>query len=317
MWRPAHEERVSNWHRADHLASAADQTPLIRGDTMPAHIPQLRREFLARRGYLGDVLVLTARMQPIDRALALASKLFVAIIPLSIVVSALVPGTDTFGESVVRDLRLTGTGARATETLFETDQQAHGAVSVLGVLIVLYAMLGYARGLQRLYLDAWEIGPLGVEGWWRRALWTAGYTVYLGGLTSLRALERHAGLTGAYVVTLLALGFVIALWGPWALVGTRVPWRRLVPTAALTATGVLTFSAVSSIVFTPAAFTNAAQRYGLIGIAFALVTWLFLDALVIVMAAIVAITDDRRRHGPPIAHRGTLLREALTGTSMQ
>ena len=270
---------------------------------MPQRNYQCRGERPTRRGYLGDLFVLTVRMQPIDRALALASKLFVAIIPLSIVVSSLVPSTDGFGQSLVHDLRLTGEGARATETLFATDQQVHRAISVLGVMIVLYSMLGYARGLQRLYLDAWGLAPLGVEGWWRRAVWTVGYTLYLAALTSLRALVRRIGYPGADVIALSTLTFVIALWGPWALVGTRIPWRRLLPTAALTAASVIGFVILSSLVIGPAAFTNLVQRYGLIGIAFALVTWLFLEALVIVMAAIVAIANDRRRYGPPITYQ--------------
>jgi membrane protein len=267
-----------------------------------------------RRGYIRDVLVLTVRMQPIDRALALASKLFVAIIPLSIVISSLVPSTDGVGQSLVHDLRLTGEGARATKTLFATDQHVHGAINVLGVMIVLYSMLGYARGLQRLYLDAWGLAPLGIEGWWRRALWTAGYTLYLAALTSLRALQHRSGLTGGDMIALPALTFVIALWGPWALVGTRIPCRRLLPTAALTAAAVIGFVVVSSLVIGPAAFTNLVQRYGLIGIAFALVTWLFLEALVIVMAAIVTIADDRRRHGPSITYPRTVPDEAFAGT---
>jgi membrane protein len=257
----------------------------------------------AKRGYLADLLVLTVRMQPIDRALALASKLFVAIIPLSILVSGLVQSTDSFGEAFVGEFGLTGASARATETLFATGRGVQGVAGALGVIIVLYSMLGYPRGLQWLYLDAWELAPLGVKAWWRRATWTAGYTLYLAVATRLHTLERHAGPSGAYVIALLALDFAIALWGPWTLVGSRIPWRRLLPTAALTATGDAAFKSLS-VVFAPVVFTEASQRYGVIGIAFSIVTWLFLDALVIVLAAIVTVAHDRRRHGPPVTGVG-------------
>jgi membrane protein len=256
-------------------------------------------EAAARWGYLGDVVVLTMRMRPIDRSLALASKLFVAIIPLSIIVSALVPSQDSFGESVVRTFHLSGEGARATATLFATSGRLHGAISLVGIGLVLYSMLGYARGLQQVYLDGWEVGPLGVEGWWRRALWIAGYTLYLGIAAPLQQLERRAGLDALLAVTPLALGFLLALWGPWALVGSRIPWRRLLPTAAVTATGHAGLLALS-VVFVPPVFTAAAERYGVIGVACAIVTWLFFSAFVTVMAAIVTIAWDRRRHGPPI-----------------
>jgi len=251
------------------------------------------------RGYLADLFVLGVRMRPIDRALALASKLFVAIIPLSIILSGLVQSTDSFGNAFAGGFGLTGASARATETLFATGRGVQGVVGILGVTIVLYSMLGYARGLQRLYLDAWELAPLGVKGWWQRALWTGGYTLYLAVATRLHTLERHSGTTGVYVIALLALDFAIALWGPWTLVGNRISWRRLLPTAALTATGDAAFKGLS-VVFAPAVFTEASHRYGVIGIAFSIVTWLFLDALVIVLAAIVTIAHDRRRHGPPV-----------------
>jgi membrane protein len=93
--------------------------------------------------------------------------------------------------------------------------------------------------------------------------------------------------------------FTLESEGSWALVGSRIPWRRLLPTAALTAAGVAGLMALS-VVFVPPAFTAAAERYGLIGIAFAIVSWLFLDALVIVMAAIVTVAHDRRRHRTPL-----------------
>jgi membrane protein len=264
----------------------------------------------AMRGYLADLFVLTVRMRPIDRALALASKLFVAIIPLSIIVSGLVQSTDSFGTSFAGGFGLTGPSAHATETLFATGRGVQGVVGVLGVTIVLYSMLGHARGLQSLYLDAWEFAPLGVKGWWRRALWTAGYTVYALAMR-LDTLERHAATTGVCVIAWLALEFAIALWGQWTLVGKRISWRRLVPTAALTATGDAAFKGLS-VVFAPAVFTQASQRYGVIGIAFSIVTWLFLDALVIVLAAIMTVAYDRRRHGPPVPQLGRAQRPAAS-----
>jgi membrane protein len=250
-----------------------------------------------RRCYVGESMTLALRLEPIDRALALSSKLFVAIIPLNIIVSALVPSTGNFGPSLVRGFHLTGAGARATEALFATDSQIQATVDLLGIVIVLYSVLSYARGLQRLYVDAWELKPLGIEGWWRRALWSGGYTLYLAAWTTLQTLDRHAWLGVTYATSVLALSFGLAFWGPWALVGNRIHWRRLLPTAAVTASADTVFKGLS-VLFAPAAFTTAAHRYGMIGIAFVILSWLFLDALVIVTAAIVTVARDRRRHGP-------------------
>jgi len=60
------------------------------------------------------------RLEVVERSLASASKLFVAAIPLSIIISAVVPGADNFGDSLVNRLGLTGAGAGATRNLFAT-----------------------------------------------------------------------------------------------------------------------------------------------------------------------------------------------------
>ena len=48
-------------------------------------------------------------------------------------------------------------------------------------------------------------------------------------------------------------------------------------------------------IFLPDVFTTNAQRYGLIGIAFGIVTYLFGYASIVVVTAIVAGAWDRRR----------------------
>ena len=83
----------------------------------------------------GEVVVELVRLEVVERSLALASKLFVAVIPLSIIISAVVPGADNFGDSLVNRLGLTGAGAEATRTLVRNEGEIRGAVSVLGVVI--------------------------------------------------------------------------------------------------------------------------------------------------------------------------------------
>jgi hypothetical protein len=51
-------------------------------------------------------------MRAIDRALALASKCFVAVLPLSILSTAVISGRE-FGDVLVRRVGLSGSGARA------------------------------------------------------------------------------------------------------------------------------------------------------------------------------------------------------------
>ena len=82
------------------------------------------------RSLVREIVDELVRIEVVDRALALASKLFVAVIPLSIILSATVPGSEGFGENLVSRFRLTGPGAAATRALFATRGAVRGAVSM-------------------------------------------------------------------------------------------------------------------------------------------------------------------------------------------
>src|SRR6266568_2121067 len=80
----------------------------------------------------GEILDEMVRVEVIERALALASKLFVAVIPLSIILKAIAPGSGNFGEDIVIRFGLTGLGARASRTLFATGGEVQAAASAIG-----------------------------------------------------------------------------------------------------------------------------------------------------------------------------------------
>jgi hypothetical protein len=81
------------------------------------------------RSFAGEVVAELFRLEVVERSLALASKLFVAVIPLSIIISAVVPGADNFGDSLVNRLGLTGKGTEATRNLFATQVIAAAVVA--------------------------------------------------------------------------------------------------------------------------------------------------------------------------------------------
>ena len=273
-------------------------------------VPDLQRLVDRLPGtYLGDVLLLTVRLQPIERALALASKLFVAVIPLSIILTAVVPGTDSFGETLVERFGLTGKGAEATETLFAPSGDVEGGLTVFGLLIVVYSTFSFSKGLQKVYLDAWDMPPLGVEGLRRRALWVLGFAAYLAVGAPIRNLARDHDLPLLYAVTVLGLGALLWVWTPYGLLGKRLRWRRLLPVGLCTALATSAYVAASAL-WLPRLFTMSAERYRLIGIAFSVVTWLFVYASVIVGSVIVTAAYDRRRHGPPLPDVRTVFQQA-------
>ena len=94
----------------------------------------------------------------------------------------------------------------------------------------------------------------------------------------------------------------------------RLPWRRLLPTGLLTAAGIAAYT-IGSALYLPHIFTENAERYGLIGIAFGLVTWLFAYAWVVITCSVVsppprgsARTSETTTAAPSAASRTAIAR---------
>jgi membrane protein len=68
------------------------------------------------------------------------------------------------------------------------------------------------------------------------------------------------------------------------LLGGRVHW--LLPSALTAAVG-LTALTAASMVYMPSTIERSAEAYGLIGVTFAFVSWLFVSGLVIIAAAVI------------------------------
>jgi membrane protein len=234
------------------------------------------------------------RMEVIDRALALASKLFVAVIPLAIILKAILPGSGDFGQDLVVRFGLSGPGAKATRTLFATGGEVRGAVSVIGIVIVLYSVLSFTRGLQRVYLGVWRLHPEPFDALARQVTWMVALVVYSSLLGPLHDFEHKHNPGVVYAVSAVALGAIFWIWTPYVLLGRRISWRRMLPTGLLTTLGISLYSA-GTAVFLPMIFTRNAERYGLIGVAFGLVTWLFAYAGIVIVSAVLGGTWDRRR----------------------
>lgn len=232
------------------------------------------------------------RMRAIDRALALASKLFIALLPLSILITALVNG-QSFGDELVDRFGLTGAGARAARSLFAAPEQVQAAVGVLGIVILVSSVHSLASAVQRLYLDCWNLRPdrRATQG---RLLWLATLLVWVAVLSGAReALEEEHARALSWVVAGLG-GGAFFLWTPYLMLGRRVPSRALIPTALWTGLAIAVLAVGSDLVM-PDLVSHNTRRYGMVGLTFSLVSWLFSGAVLVVAGAIAgAIMRSQR-----------------------
>jgi hypothetical protein len=233
----------------------------------------------------GRFLEAFVEMRAIDRALALASKLFIAILPLSILITTLLSGQD-FGDQLVDRFGLTGSGAQAARSLFATPAQVQAGIGLFGLVILVSSILSFARALERVYLDCWELPALTAGAVRNRMTWLAGCILTVAILSTGNEAAEAAGAGAVGWLLAFVIGGAFFLWTAYVLLGRRVPTRSLLATGAVTATAMLVLAVGSDLVM-PGLVTHNTVRYGLIGFAFSLVSWLFAGAVLVVASAIL------------------------------
>jgi membrane protein len=236
-------------------------------------------------------------VQGIDRAMAIGAYAYSALIPLMIVYSSLLPrdSSRSFAATLIDRFELSGATAAAVRGAFAPPGEVESSVTVLGVALLLVSAMSFTRGVQRLYELAFGLPTRGM----RNTKWGLVWLFVVCVATVVRPLLL-GGLSG-HVETAASLAFAIVLWlvTPYLLLGRRIHWKRLIPVSVLTSIG---FAAVGiwSALWMPHTIASSAKQYGVIGVGFALLTWLVAIAIVLVVAATGgAMITDRidRRHG--------------------
>jgi membrane protein len=232
--------------------------------------------------FIRDWLAGFIALQGFDRAVALAGQAFTALIPLLIVYGAVVSkasGRD-FADQLVDAFDLKGTAAKEIELAFAPPTSVESTVGIFGVFLLIFSALAFTRALQRLYQLAWNQTSLGI--------WAAKWGLIWLGIIVITITVRPILLGWSHGVLRLALslafGFVVWLVTPYVLLGRRIAWQRLAPTAILTGFG-MTVLAIGSAIWMPRSVATSAEQFGTIGVAFALLSWLVGYGFVLVVAA--------------------------------
>jgi membrane protein len=248
----------------------------VRDDSEQWLLVRILRRYVAIRGT--------------ERALVIAGQCFTAIIPLLIVVVTLTSSAD--GEALAQQINsrfhLTGAAEEAVNTLFGKPPGAESAISLGSVILLVASGLSLSRTLQRTYEAAWELPARGLRGT-VHGLAALGILLSQIMLLSLLAslLREVAGGTLLTFVGRSALAVALWLTLQYVLLGRRIPWPRLLPGALVAGLGQQLVSAASAV-WMPHLITTNTARYGVIGVAFALLSWLLVVAVVLVVAAAVS-----------------------------
>jgi membrane protein len=251
------------------------------------------------RDWLGRFIA----VQGVDRAMAIGAQAYTALIPLLIVYSAVLPKSDSFADALIDRFELKGSSADSVRMAFAPSGTVQSGVTVLGAVLLIISALSFTRGMQRLYEGAFGLPTRGMRNTTWGLLWLV--VVCLASFVRPHVL---GGLNGR-IETVASLASAAALWlvTPYLLLGRRLHWQRLAPVAVLSTIG-MTGVGIWSVLWLPHTIGSSASQFGVIGIGFALLTWLVAIGGVLVVAttggAMVADRLDARKATPaPAAPR--------------
>ncbi len=227
-----------------------------------------------------------------QHATVIAAQAFTSLIPFLVVASAVGPGDKDLADRIIERFSLDGSSARSVRSLFASAGEVESAVTWVGVVILILATLSFTRATQRMFQRAYGTTAKGPRDIWRGLAWLAGFAAWVTVSSPLRdTLEDVGGLLVALTASGV-IGLVLWLWTPAILLGVS-DWRRLLPGAIVS--GILgAIASVASGIYIPILLEWSADKYGLIGIAFSLQSWLLVMAFVVVIGAVVgAIASEQ------------------------
>ena len=233
-------------------------------------------------------------------ALVISVNLFVAVIPLLIIIYAFIAAFSanrSFGVLLDRDLHLTGNSALIVRDTFTNAKSGKSVALSISVISLLVTGLDVSATAQVAYARAFTMTPLrGAQKYLRGAAWLVlllADTVIILALRNLAA-SRPAWFTVVAGVVLLALEFVFYLVTPRLLLDLPFKWRDLVPGAAVcTAAAVIVHAVV--FFFLRKWVAEYGQAYGGFGVSLALIASIgIISSFWIWIAAVMGVYWERK-----------------------
>jgi membrane protein len=216
-------------------------------------------------------------------SLALATQQILCTGPLLVAFSAVKRNSNdgNVGAVLARYLGLSSPATQDLDALFSSSGTLGAGDRTLGLVLALVFATSIAVTQQRWYEMVWSQPRAAVlRSSARQLLWVVGLCAYLvivlyagragHGVGRRVHAGRPAGPVAQFVVS-----FVFFWWSQHLLLGGRVAWRRILPSALSMAVGITVMVALSGLVMSGEIVTEVSD-YGLVGSTFVLSVWLVL-----------------------------------------
>jgi uncharacterized BrkB/YihY/UPF0761 family membrane protein len=234
---------------------------------------------LEQRRQVAFLLQTARRFQQIEGkhlALVISVNLFVAVIPLLIILYAFIQAFSphhSFGALVVRDLHLTGNTAHVVRDTFTNASSGKSVALSISLISLLITGLDVSATAQVAYARAFTMTPLrGIQKYLRGAAWLILLLAFTVAALALRALAASQSwwYTPLAAAGLLVAEFVFFLLTPRLLLDLPFKWRELIPGAAVCTAAAVVVHAVTTF-FLRNWVAQYGHAYGGFGVSLALI----------------------------------------------
>jgi len=220
------------------------------------------------------------------------AELLWSALPFIILLSSL--ANERVDDDLSRHIGLNSQAAHVVRSLFR-NSPSHAVVPIAtGLLFAFAGVIAVVSSLQVLYERVFDQQH---RGWREIPRYFAYVGILLGVLIAEGSISgperRAAGPVGQALLTFVVVAIFFA-WTKHFLLGGRVPWRRVLRPALLTAILWLGLAFFSSAYFSSVVVEDS-RTYGTIGVVFTLLTWFILIGSVIVLGAAFGTVSQRRR----------------------
>ncbi|MFF6775512.1 YhjD/YihY/BrkB family envelope integrity protein [Streptomyces sp. NPDC012637] len=221
-----------------------------------------------------------------EAAARLAAQMFLAALPLLIVVAAFAPqSVKDLLVDAVRTLLGDKVPTDDIERVLTANGELKGSIGVAGVIVVLISATALSRALQQVCERCWDL-PKGSARLtaWRWLVWLLGWLAALLFQTAIR--QGFGGGTVVGVLASVVTSVALWWWTQHLLLGARIGWAPLLPGALLAGAAMTAFGYASPLVM-PEALEQSQEHYGPLGYVFTFLTWLIAGCCVVVVCVAV------------------------------
>lgn len=288
-------------HEAGHpepAESSTTATPHDGSGQRSWHVPTWAEpRVTATRRWFPDSLIgqVWRRLQSLDfmnRGTLLAAVLLLCFIPFMIVARSIAGRSAATG--LTTRFGLDRQAADAVGQVFLSPKATSSAISGFSWVFLVLGGIAAAAAIQQLYESAFDLKPRGLRDTPRQAAWLA-LVVVASGLAGWAGPTLHS-FAGPVLLGVVGLVWFTALWwlGMWVLLGGRMGWSRLFPSAL--ATAILWLGTTVAFRLTlSATITTDYRKYGAIGVIFGVMSVLIAIGVVILLGAVVGLVWQERR----------------------